>query len=83
MTDTSQLTPIPNFSAYAIELNGTVWRTTPAKRGISCGKSHRVSPVIHPKGFLWAVQLTDDTGKRKRIAVNKLLEIVFGTQMQS
>ena len=69
---------IPNFSKYGIDAYGDVYRLTPASRGRTAGKSHKVTPVIHPKGHLWSVQLTDDSGKRFRIPVKKLVAQVFG-----
>jgi hypothetical protein len=70
--------PIPNFSNYALEPDGTCWRVTPPARGRFAGTVRRVTPVIHPKGHQWCVQLTSDERKRYRIPVRKLLLSVFG-----
>jgi hypothetical protein len=69
---------IPNFSSYAIEPDGTCWRVVPPKRGRFADTVRRVTPVIHPKGHQWCVQLTSDERKRYRIPVRKLLQLVFG-----
>lgn len=71
--------PIPNFSKYAIEPDGTCWRCDPPTRGAFAGQVRRVTPAIHPKGHLWSLQLTDDSGKRRRIPVISLRRLVFGT----
>jgi hypothetical protein len=55
-----------------------VHRVQPATRGRTAGLLHRVTPVIHPKGHQWCVQITDDNGKRKRIPIKKLMEEVYG-----
>jgi hypothetical protein len=78
MTTTQDMTIIPNYSKYAITPEGTVHRVTPATRGRTAGLMHRVTPVIHPKGHQWCVQITDDNGKRKRIPIKKLMEEVYG-----
>jgi hypothetical protein len=78
MTTTQDMTIIPNYSKYAITPEGTVHRVTPATRGRTAGLTHRVTPVIHPKGHQWCVQITDDNGKRKRIPIKKLMEEVYG-----
>lgn len=78
MTTLQDMTIIPNYSKYAITPAGTVHRVTPATRGRTAGLQHRVTPVIHPKGHQWCVQITDDNGKRKRIPIKKLMEEVYG-----
>lgn len=78
MTTPAELTVIPNYSKYAISSDGTVYRVTPASRGRTAGNVHRVTPVIHPRGHQWCVQLTDDEGKRRRLPIKKLVNSVFG-----
>lgn len=78
MTDTSHLTVIPNYSKYAMAPNGDVYRIDPATRGRTAGERHRVTPVIHPKGHQWYVQITDDEGNRRRVGVKKLMFALFG-----
>jgi hypothetical protein len=78
MTTTPDLTVIPNYSKYAIAFDGTVFRVHPASRGRTAGVTHRVTPVIHPRGHQWCVQLTDDDGKRRRLPIKKLVNSVFG-----
>jgi hypothetical protein len=78
MTTEKDMTIIPNYSKYAITPEGTVHRVQPATRGRTAGLQHRVTPVIHPKGHQWCVQITDDNGKRKRIPIKKLMEEVYG-----
>ena len=78
MTTPSELTIIPNYSKYAIAFDGTVFRVHPASRGRTAGMTHRVTPVIHPRGHQWCVQLTDDDGKRRRLPIKKLVNSIFG-----
>ncbi len=78
MTTPSELTVIPNYSKYAIAFDGTVFRVLPASRGRTAGLTHRVTPVIHPRGHQWCVQLTDDGGKRRRLPIKKLVNSIFG-----
>ena len=78
MTTPSELTVIPNYSKYAIAFDGTVFRVLPASRGRTAGMTHRVTPVIHPRGHQWCVQLTDDDGKRRRLPIKKLVNSIFG-----
>jgi hypothetical protein len=78
MTTLQDMTIIPNYSKYAITPDGTVHRVQPATRGRTAGMLHRVTPVIHPKGHQWCVQITDDNGNRKRIPIKKLMEQVYG-----
>lgn len=72
------LTIIPNYSKYAIASDGSVFRVQPASRGRTAGMRHRVTPVIHPRGHQWCVQLTDDDGKRKRLPIKRLVISIFG-----
>ena len=78
MDNTTQLTPIPNFSAYALSPLGDVYRTVPPKRGHMANMKgpHRVQPVCHPRGTRWYVQLTSDAGKRHRINVADLSKLI-------
>ena len=78
MTTPSELTIIPNYSKYAIAFDGTVFRVHPASRGRTAGMTHRVTPVIHPRGHQWCVQLTGDDGKRRRLPIKNLVNSVFG-----
>lgn len=78
MTTTENITIIPNFSKYGITPDGIVYRIAPASRGRTAGQRHRVTPVIHPKGHQWCVQITGDDNVRKRIPIKKLMEQVFG-----
>jgi hypothetical protein len=78
MTTPLDLTVIPNYSKYAVASDGSVFRIQPASRGRTAGMQHRVTPVIHPRGHQWCVQLTDDNGKRNRIPVKKLVVSIFG-----
>jgi len=72
-------TVIPKYSKYAIHPDGTVKRVSVVSRGRYANKvNYVVQPVIHPKGYLWCVQLTGDDGVRKRIPIKKLLAQVFG-----
>jgi hypothetical protein len=70
--------PIPNFSKYVIEPDGTVWRTDPTERGPKANLTRPLVPVIHPKGQSWAVFAYDDAGVRRRVRVAKLLHDTFG-----
>jgi hypothetical protein len=81
MSTTQELSIIENFSRYGITADGNVWRVDPPKRGRNAGVRFRVTPVIHPKGHQWYVQLTDDSGKRHRIALRKLQQQVFGGEI--
>jgi hypothetical protein len=74
----SELTIIPNYSKFAMAPNGDVFRVDPAKRGRTAGMNNRVTPVIHPKGHQWYVQITDDYGVRRRVGVKKLMFALFG-----
>ena len=74
----SELTVIPNYSKFAMAPNGDVFRVDPAKRGRTAGMNNRVTPVIHPKGHQWYVQITDDFGVRRRVGVKKLMFALFG-----
>ena len=78
MTSPPELTVIPNYSKYAIAFDGTVFRVDPASRGRTAGMTHRVTPVIHPRGHQWCVQLTGDDGKRRRLPIKKLVNSIFG-----
>ena len=78
MTTPTDLTVIPNYSKYAIAFDGAVYRVQPASRGRTAGSVHRVTPVIHPRGHQWCVQLTDDDGKRRRLPIKKLVNSIFG-----
>ena len=78
MTNQLELNVIPNYSKYAITSDGCVYRVQPATRGRTAGLQHRVTPVIHPRGHQWCVQLTDDDGKRKRLPIKKLVASIFG-----
>jgi len=78
MTAPSDLTVIPNYSKYAIAFDGSVFRVQPASRGRTAGMQHRVTPVIHPRGHQWCVQLTGDDGKRRRLPIKKLVANIFG-----
>lgn len=78
MTTPADLTVIPNYSKYAISFDGSVYRVQPATRGRTAGAVHRVTPVIHPRGHQWCVQLTDDLGKRRRLPIKKLVSSIFG-----
>jgi hypothetical protein len=78
-TTETDLKPIPNFSRYAITSAGDVFRVEPAERGKTAGlANHRLRPSIHPRGHQWYVQMTDDSGKRHRISVKRLLKDVLG-----
>ena len=74
----SELTVIPNYSKFAMAPNGDVFRVDPAKRGRTAGMNNRLTPVIHPKGHQWYVQITDDSGVRRRVGVKKLMFALFG-----
>jgi len=78
MTTPLDLTVIPNYSKYAIASDGSVFRVQPASRGRTAGMRHRVTPVIHPRGHQWCVQLTDDDGKRRRLPIKRLVVSIFG-----
>jgi hypothetical protein len=69
---------IPNFSKYGISPSGNVYRVQPATRGKTAGLRHRVTPVIHPRGHQWCVQLVGDDNVRKRMPIKKLMQQVFG-----
>lgn len=79
-TEPQDLVIIPNFSKYGIAPDGTVYRVLPATRGRTAGLRHRVTPVIHPRGHQWCVQLTGDDGNRQRIPIKRLLLEVFGKE---
>jgi hypothetical protein len=73
------LTIIPNYTKYGITTDGTVYRVVAATRGKTAGMSNqKVTPVIHPRGHQWCVQLTDDDGKRRRLPIRKLVLSIFG-----
>ena len=78
MTTIENITILPNYSKYGITPDGFVYRVTPASRGRTAGQRHRVTPVIHPRGHRWCVQITNDEGIRKRIPVKKLMQEVYG-----
>ena len=78
MTAIENITIIPNYSKYGITPDGLVYRVQPASRGRTAGQRHRVTPVIHPKGHQWCVQITDDNNTRKRIPIKKLMQEVYG-----
>jgi hypothetical protein len=79
MTTPFDLTIIPNYSKYGIASDGTVYRVAAATRGPTAGKANqKVTPVIHPRGHQWCVQLTDDDGKRRRLPIHKLVLSIFG-----
>ena len=78
MTTQNEMTVIPKYSKYAITSNGDVFRVQPATRGRTAGLQHKVTPVIHPRGHQWCVQLTDDDGTRRRIPINLLVQQIFG-----
>lgn len=76
------LTPLDGYPGFAIRPNGDVWRVTPADRGRFAGTAPRkLVPVIHPRGHSWAVFVVDWDGKRKRVAVKRLLAATFGTEV--
>ena len=79
MTAIDNITVIPNYSKYGITPDGFVYRIQPASRGRTAGQRHRVTPVIHPRGHQWCVQIFNDEGARKRIPISKLMEQVYGT----
>lgn len=73
------LTIIPNYTKYGIATDGTVYRVVAATRGQTAGMTNqKVTPVIHPRGHQWCVQLTDDNGKRRRLPIKKLVLSIFG-----
>ena len=78
MTATENMTILPNYSKYGITPDGFVFRVLPASRGRTAGQRHRVTPVIHPRGHQWCVQITNDEGVRKRVPIKKLLQEVYG-----
>ena len=78
MTTTSPMTIIPRHSKYAITPDGVVHRVQPATRGRTAGLTHRVTPVIHPRGHQWCVQITCDGGVRRRIPIKKIMLEVYG-----
>lgn len=78
MTAIENITIIPNYSKYGITPEGFVFRVQPASRGRTAGQRHRVTPVIHPKGHQWCVQIVNDEGTRKRIPIKKLMQEVYG-----
>lgn len=69
---------IEGFSRYGMTGDGDVVRIDPPKRGRNAGKRFTVTPVIHPKGHQWYVQLTADDGQRLRVSLRKLQERVLG-----
>lgn len=78
MNDIENITIIPDYSKYGITPAGFIFRVQPASRGRTAGQTHRVTPVIHPKGHQWCVQITGDNGVRKRIPIKKLMQEVYG-----
>jgi len=78
MTAIENMTILPNYSKYGITPDGFVYRVLPASRGRTAGQRHRVTPVIHPRGHQWCVQITNDEGVRKRVPIKKLLQEVYG-----
>lgn len=78
MNAIENITIIPNYSKYGVTPDGFVYRVQPATRGRTAGLTHRVTPVIHPKGHQWCVQITGDNGVRKRIPIKKLMQEVYG-----
>lgn len=78
MNAIENITIIPNYSKYGITPEGFVFRVQPASRGRTAGQRHRVTPVIHPKGHQWCVQIVNDEGTRKRIPIKKLMQEVYG-----
>lgn len=78
MTAIENMTILPNYSKYGITPDGFVYRVLPASRGRTAGQRHRVTPVIHPRGHQWCVQITNDEGVRKRIPIKRLMQEVYG-----
>lgn len=78
MTAIENMTILPNYSKYGITPDGFVYRVLPASRGRTAGQRHRVTPVIHPRGHQWCVQITNDEGVRKRVPIKKLMLEVYG-----
>ena len=78
MTAIENITILPNYSKYGITPDGFVFRVLPASRGRTAGQRHRVTPVIHPRGHQWCVQITNDEGVRKRVPIKKLMQEVYG-----
>lgn len=78
MTAIENMTILPNYSKYGITPDGFVYRVLPASRGRTAGQRHRVTPVIHPRGHQWCVQITNDEGVRKRVPIKRLMEEVYG-----
>lgn len=74
------LSPIPDFSMYAMNASGDVYRVVAPTRGRNAGLTQKLKPVIHPRGHRWYVQMTDDTGKRYRISLRQLQQRVFGVE---
>lgn len=66
------------YSRYGVTPGGEVWRIQPLTRGRNAGEIFKVTPVIHPRGYLWSVHLVNDAGKRTRVPVNRIVEKVFG-----
>lgn len=78
------LTVIPDYPDYAMDETGEVYRITTASRGRTAGvKNLRVTPVCHPKGNLWYVQMRDSTNTRKRVRLDKLREMMKGLDASS
>ena len=77
-TTIENMTILPNYSKYGITPDGFVYRVLPASRGRTAGQRHRVTPVIHPRGHQWCVQITNDEGVRKRVPISKLMQEVYG-----
>lgn len=68
----------PLFPDYALAPTGDVYRIKRARRGrySDITKPVMIRPSCHPRGLRWYVQLTSPTGKRHRIDVTKLKNLL-------
>lgn len=78
-------TILPNFTSYALSPLGDVYRIKRASRGrySDIEEPAMIRPSCHPRGLKWYVQLTSDSGKRFRVDVARVKELVTNTTVDS
>lgn len=71
--------PIPDYPDFALDPNTyLIWRTKPSKKGHRAGEVYSLNPCIHPRGRLWSVMMVDVEGKRRRVAIAKVIRELMG-----
>lgn len=71
--------PIPDYPDFALDPDTyLIWRTKPSKKGHRSGEVYPLNPCIHPRGRLWSVMMVNFEGKRKRVAISKVIRELTG-----